>query len=1017
MMEQYSKLKQQAKALQGILAALKGLQKRAARQQCTTSLQIKEAFEAVMLALDGRDEAAHRGLEVEKTLSAQKLKALDSDCRVLLRYLQVKKQQLMQLRILGTHSSVLALNAFADIAPTIEAMEQQTDSLLGAFSHTHTPHPFAAAPAAAAAAGLPHVAVLLLLCGSKWQCCYAFAAAAAAAAAADMRERLQVPHWRLRVLEVEGLLEDRQDALEAFSGRVGQYCERASAAVESFTRLVLPLDASPAEHKEAEPLEEYAEIETERFPPIIYPKGLDPYSRRFLQLRKPAIRSGFRVSDQLHPQWEIRMVSLRGPYLCVHESEDDPHSRLESAWLLGRNTFARTFADPGLTALGALAKADYPHGLEVVAVDLKAKELQRFLLLAADGQRLAAEWAEAIELLCFEEAGGSQPEAPAHDPRLALDDLKLEAAGLPFPLPHRRKASQLPADLLGTESEEERESSFSSSETEDGLSSSSGSPGSSEDEARAGLAADSDSDHAAEEALAGVAAPLRPTIKVEETAHWERDAKSGRRHRRPELEAGQRSHIGVAGYKVPDGSSNKEKNNAPSTKNDDPNNKASSSRRNRGGRSRGNSQEEGGDNQPAAEQAVQERRLSQGMRRREGGGHVTEMVEQIEAKVAGGSLPVASGSHKVAGGGPSLGVHDAGERERRTSKETVPHMGTLEYAQVVERQEPSVRKQDAASSNNSKEGRPSSGPDWGKELAAARQFKDEPRHGDPPPTARGGQQAAGSVSSPKALAAPAAAAAAAGAAAAKGAMPKRLLLGSVSHEAVSSQDQLESQGSAGPLVKQPAAGPLSPSLSPRSSPPLRLRFSYTAGMETPSQRRRQRASQGEDPATALDFIKLKMPPRKALPIFNFSSSRDATPRPQSPAAAAPPAAAVAVAADSAAAGKANVASSTRIRRATPSEGGSGATAAAAATAAASAAPARRQRRLFSTPAMPPPVGAARLVPRRRHLETGGSGDLELVQRVLHQIGSLKISGSGAAAAGELDSSSGPDSEAADGDSR
>lgn len=53
------------------------------------------------------------------------------DCQTLLRYLRLKKQQLAQLRTLATTSTVLALNAFADIAPTIDALDEKSDYLMG----------------------------------------------------------------------------------------------------------------------------------------------------------------------------------------------------------------------------------------------------------------------------------------------------------------------------------------------------------------------------------------------------------------------------------------------------------------------------------------------------------------------------------------------------------------------------------------------------------------------------------------------------------------------------------------------------------------------------------------------------------------------------------------------------------------------------------------------------------------------------------------------------------------------
>ena len=58
-------------------------------------------------------------------------RSLDLDCQKLLRYFRLKKQQLLQLQALGTRSPVLALNAFAEIASTIEAIEEKTDYLAG----------------------------------------------------------------------------------------------------------------------------------------------------------------------------------------------------------------------------------------------------------------------------------------------------------------------------------------------------------------------------------------------------------------------------------------------------------------------------------------------------------------------------------------------------------------------------------------------------------------------------------------------------------------------------------------------------------------------------------------------------------------------------------------------------------------------------------------------------------------------------------------------------------------------
>lgn len=247
--------------------------------------------------------------------------------------------------------------------------------------------------------------------------------------------------------------------------------------------------------------------------------------------------------DALHQQWEIRVVSLRGPYLCVHESEEDPFAPVESALVLGRNTFARTFADPGITAVAALAKKDYLHGIEVVTVDIEAKELQNFLLLAADGQQLADEWVEDIELQCIESLG-QEPEAPAHDPTLTLSQLHVEAAGTNYPVAHRRKAAMMQAGLLSDEASElsPPESSRGHTETEYNRSStSSGSAG--ETPREQGDSSNSsplsskstDSEAAAEEALETVRAPTRPFVRRAETEHWEKEAVPGALFKRRQM--------------------------------------------------------------------------------------------------------------------------------------------------------------------------------------------------------------------------------------------------------------------------------------------------------------------------------------------------------------------------------------------------------------------------------------------------------------------------------------------------
>ena len=59
------------------------------------------------------------------------LRAVDGDCKTLLRYLRAKKQQLQQLQQLGARSPVLGLNAFNDIVSTFTALDEKTDVLTG----------------------------------------------------------------------------------------------------------------------------------------------------------------------------------------------------------------------------------------------------------------------------------------------------------------------------------------------------------------------------------------------------------------------------------------------------------------------------------------------------------------------------------------------------------------------------------------------------------------------------------------------------------------------------------------------------------------------------------------------------------------------------------------------------------------------------------------------------------------------------------------------------------------------
>ncbi|XP_026190370.1 uncharacterized protein LOC113146627 [Cyclospora cayetanensis] len=534
MTDQYVKLKHQAQELETLIASLKSIQKKAARIHAANALQIKEAFESVIRSLDQRNEAALREIDVVRNVSAQSLKSLDVDCQTLLRYLRLKKQQLLQLHTLAAHSPVLALNSFAEIAPTIEAVEQKSDFL------------------------------------------------------ADMRERLRVPHWQLRVFEIDFLLEDRQTvrllwlrnrqfftALQDLSSQINTHCEHATQAVDSFLSIELPLDGPPAEHREADKLPEvvlrfgaWGDFSSflERRPgtPFLPIRHTWRLAERVLLLLLPLSAvcllsapdkvQAFVRKDALHPVWEVRVVSLRGPYLCIHQSEEDANAPVESVVVLGHNTFARTFADPGITALAAVAKKDYLHGIEVVTVDLQAKELQNFVLLAADGQLLSEEWALAIEELCSD-GMETEPEAPGHDPKLSLEDLHLEAAEASFPVSHRRKAAHLPTGLGGDKDEGvSPEASLWGGETAAGYERSNASTDSSGEAAARGTlvsrrdrqgsslglsASDTDDAEAEyEEALMTVAAPQKPTIQRDESGHWERDAVPGDLYQRRRIRRG-----------------------------------------------------------------------------------------------------------------------------------------------------------------------------------------------------------------------------------------------------------------------------------------------------------------------------------------------------------------------------------------------------------------------------------------------------------------------------------------------
>ncbi|CDJ39595.1 B-box zinc finger protein, putative, partial [Eimeria tenella] len=397
--------------------------KKALRMHTTNAAYIKEAFESVIRALDLRCEATEREMDLEKTLSAQSLKALDGDCQVMLRYLNAKALQLQQLQQLGSSSSV----ACSSIGPTFEALEEKTDLL------------------------------------------------------PDMRERLRVPHWKLRVLEMDSLLSERQNALLDLSNRVGLFCEKITAAANSFLALQLPLQGPPAQHREVDALQQQLLLQQqqqqqeEEQPPVIYNKGLNPYGELFLKKRftdaaasaalsaAPDKYQAFVRKDPLHLEWEVRVVSLRGPYLCVHASEEDPFAAVETALFLDSSCYARTFAAAAASALAAAAAADYPHGLEVLDVDIHRKELRSFLLLAADGEALAAEWVAAIEELCMQNCGAPHPTTPGYDPSSSPQQLHLEAANLNFPVACRRKAALLPAELQGEQQQQEGSSAYSSS--------------------------------------------------------------------------------------------------------------------------------------------------------------------------------------------------------------------------------------------------------------------------------------------------------------------------------------------------------------------------------------------------------------------------------------------------------------------------------------------------------------------------------------------------------------------------
>ncbi|CDI75097.1 hypothetical protein EPH_0038600 [Eimeria praecox] len=249
MMEQYTKLKQQTKELEAVAASLKNLQRKVVRIHLANSTHIKDAFESVVRSLELRCQAAEKEMEVERNLSSQTLRSVDGDCETLLRYVRAKRQQLKQLQQLGEHSPVLGIKRFNDVAATVEALEEKTDILT------------------------------------------------------DMRERLGVPHWRLSVLEISSLLEDRQEALQRQSDRINIFCEDMSSESESFLSFRLPLDAYPAQHRDVETQqqrlrqqqlqqqqqqqqqqqEEQLRRQIHSNRPAVYPAGTNPYSKLFLQ--------------------------------------------------------------------------------------------------------------------------------------------------------------------------------------------------------------------------------------------------------------------------------------------------------------------------------------------------------------------------------------------------------------------------------------------------------------------------------------------------------------------------------------------------------------------------------------------------------------------------------------------------------------------------------------------------------------------------------------------------------------